>query len=240
MIPGFGLVRKLVVVAIVLGGLFVGANVVAENAAESKLAGAVRQEFGLREDPRVDVSGFPLLLNVLRGDLPRISFEADDVAVDALTVDRVTGVLDSIQVENLFSGADMAVVVGEGAIVADISDDNLTAFVRERGVDARFEMEQGGALVTVRRRVGGRVREIVARGDVRLRSGRFEFVPTDVISVDGEPPSSRVEAEAKRRAAVRLDIPDLPGGFAVERVEARPGILRLAASVDGRRFAVQG
>lgn len=232
MIPGFKLIRRLIVTVVVLGGLFVGANLVAENIAEDKLGEAVANEFDLSVAPTIDLGGFPVIVNVLRGELPKLSLDAADIVIEGLRVKKVHIELTDLRVPGgLLAGIPDRINVGEASGVAEVGDAAITAYLRAQKQDAIVRFREGGASVRVKRRFAGRQRTLVARGVVVLRNDLLIFRPRSV-TVDGRPPPQGTVGRARKEATVSVHIPPLPGGLKITSLQAHPGVLRLVAAIS--------
>lgn len=98
--------RVLLIVAVILGGLFVIADRVAVSFAEDEAAKKMRTTEGLFATPTVSIKGFPFLTQVASGEL-------DDVEVGVKDYEAATGTGDeTIRISNL--KADMRGVVFSG------------------------------------------------------------------------------------------------------------------------------
>ncbi|EFL24299.1 putative secreted protein [Streptomyces himastatinicus ATCC 53653] len=78
--------RITLIIAVILGGLFVGADRVAVSMAESKAADKIKSSQGLTTTPSVSIKGFPFLTQVAGKELDEV-----DVGVDGLTTDAGGG-----------------------------------------------------------------------------------------------------------------------------------------------------
>lgn len=233
---GVRILRRLLVLAVLLGGLFVGANIVIENIAEGALATGAQRAFELPARPEVDIKGFPILLRLLSGEVPRVSLRASAVPLgDRLTARTVTIEMEALDASNVLSGDDLRFTVGRGHALAEVTEDALNDFLRESGEDVRVSLLDGSVRGRASAVIGGRKRTIRARGALRLRRGEISFTPRSV-TVDGEEPPSTVEERARREASFRLRLPELPGGAAVAALQVKEDLLRLSADLAGFRF----
>lgn len=234
------ILRRLLILGVVLGGLFVGGNVVAENAAESRLAAVARDAFGLDATPTVQLDVFPIVTKIISGELPGLTITAEDVTVDDLAIATLVATLRDVRVDGgILGGADLSVTVGEGSVTAEVTQQAINALLKRRGERATVALTPGRARVTATRTFLGRDRKLVATGRVVLRKRTLVFEP-DSVTVDGEPPPRALEAEAERQATVEIDLPALPGGFRVNRVDVSDGMLVLTADVSDRRIDLAG
>ena len=76
--------RILLIIAVILGGLFVAADRLAVHFAEGEVADRLKTQEGLTTTPSVDIKGFPFLTQVAGGEL-------DDVEVGMKDYDADTG-----------------------------------------------------------------------------------------------------------------------------------------------------
>jgi hypothetical protein len=101
--------RILLIVAVILGGLFVIADRVAVGFAEDKAAERIKSTEGLADTPDVSISGFPFLTQVAGGEL-------DDVTIGIKNYEASTGGTDTaagtIRIDDL--NAEMHGVVFDG------------------------------------------------------------------------------------------------------------------------------
>ena len=78
--------RITLIIAVILGGLFVGADRLAVSMAESKAADKIKSSAGADHHPDVSIKGFPFLTQVVGKELDEV-----DVGVDGLTTDAGDG-----------------------------------------------------------------------------------------------------------------------------------------------------
>ena len=79
--------RRLIVIVVVLGVL-VAADFGFRAYAEGKFAADIRDGLGLREDPDLDLGGFPFALAMARGRLSSANVHAEAVTYDGLRFER--------------------------------------------------------------------------------------------------------------------------------------------------------
>lgn len=77
--------RVVVIIGVVLGGLFVGADRLLAGYAEDRLAERIQARQGLSGGVEVDIHGFPFLTQALSRDLDRVDLKVD--GVDVVTSD---------------------------------------------------------------------------------------------------------------------------------------------------------
>ena len=233
--------RKLLILVLILGVVFVGGNVYGERFAEDRIAVAVRDAFGLSKTPEVEIDGFPIVMKVFSGSLPSMTVNARDVRVRDLEVAALTVVLEGIEVEGgLLGDGDLVVVVAEGSASAEVDEAAVNALLRDRGEDATITLlPDGRARVRAMRPFLGVPRRFVATGRLVLEGQRLVFDARRV-TIDGRDPPPGFEAEARRRATVSVDLPKLPGGFSIDELATEQGSLTLTASAQDKRITLRG
>ncbi|MBI4729587.1 MAG: DUF2993 domain-containing protein [Acidobacteria bacterium] len=219
----------------VLGVLFAGANVAAERLAEDRLAALAQDSFDLRARPEVALDAFPILVRIFAGDLPAVSLRASGIRAQGLTLRSVAIELQGIRfpggILGLLSNPERArVIVARGRASAEVGEKDLNRFLAGKKVGASVRLLDGRAVLRARRVVGGRSRVIEATGRIRLGRGAI-FFDAEKVTVDGRAPPASWRAEARRAASFRVDLPKLPGGLRVQRLEILRGAIRLSATV---------
>lgn len=95
--------RVFVIIAVVLGGLFVGLDRWAVGYAENRLADRIQARQGLPRGVGVDIHGFPFLTQALAHDLDQVDLTVD--ALDVATTDGRKTTLSKIEV--VFRGVEL-------------------------------------------------------------------------------------------------------------------------------------
>ncbi|WP_199549945.1 DUF2993 domain-containing protein [Streptomyces sp. N35] len=75
--------RILLIIAVILGGLFIAADRIAVGFAEDEAADKIRVSEGLAEKPDVSINGFPFLTQLAGGKLDDVSIGIDDYEAPA-------------------------------------------------------------------------------------------------------------------------------------------------------------
>lgn len=228
MIPGFKLIRRLVIAVVILGVLFVGANIYGERVAEDRIADAVRDTFSLEERPTVDLRAFPIVLSIVRGRVAGVEFFVDDLTVEGLRIRDLDVTLEDLAISGGLLGGSLSATVAGGSVGVRIRQSDVNAYLKDQGEDARVRLAEGTVRVRVRGVLLGARRTVRATGALRLRGTTLRFVP-ERVTVDGDPPPPGLERDARRRARFAVEIPELPGGFRLERVEPHRRFLELGA-----------
>lgn len=236
LIPGSRLLRRLVVSGLVLGVLFTVVNVGAERVAEGRIAAFAKSQLETDAQPALDVGGFPILVNVLRGRLPRASLNVENFTFDDMQIRRIRVEMRDVYVPGgLIGGRPYTVVVGQGSVAIEIADDAINARLKKSGEDARVQIRSSSVVLRARKRVAGRMRSLVATGRFALHGSSLVFVPRRV-TLDGQPPPKYYEDQARREATARVPLPELPKGVELQAPKLAAGLLTLGADLRGARL----
>ncbi|WP_159769474.1 LmeA family phospholipid-binding protein [Streptomyces sp. HM190] len=231
--------RVLVIVAVILGGLFVVADRVAVGFAEDEVARKLRSSEGLTATPDVSINGFPFLTQVAGGEL-------DDVEVGISDYEAATGNSDdSIRISDLtarmrgvtFSGDYSSATAASATGTANISYDELLKAAKSEptrilpGVTAQVTgLSDGG---------NGKIKVSIK---VSALGSATTYPVLSTVTVDGDIvkvhadnlPNLVVQAaEGQVRSITDFQqkIDGLPGGIKLDKVEAAP---------DGVEISVRG
>lgn len=232
------IVRKLVITAGVLGALVVGADMVAQRAAESALSKTASEALGIDGDVTIDIEGFPILFDVLRGRLDGVTATVTNQRIQDLRFTRLGVTLDDLRAEgSMFGSGPLAIVSARTTLLAETDAQAVNAFLRKRGEDARVEFVGAELRVTATRTVLGIPRRFVATGSLILDGKDIVFRPREV-DWDGPsfPGADRIARDA---TTFRERMPDLPAEARLDAVEIGDGVLRLTGSAAGQRFVVR-
>ncbi|SPF05359.1 LmeA family phospholipid-binding protein [Streptomyces sp. MA5143a] len=231
--------RILVIVAVILGGLFVVADRVAVGFAEDEVAQKLRSSEGLTATPDVSINGFPFLTQVAGGEL-------DDVEVGISDYEATTGNSDdSIRIADLtahmrgvkFSGDYSSATATSATGTATISYDELLKAAKSEptrilpGVTAQVTgLSDGG---------NGKIKvniKVSALGSATTYPVLSTVtVDDDIVKVhaDNLPKLVIQAAEGQVRSITDFQqkIDGLPGGIKLDKVEA---------ASDGVEISVRG
>lgn len=225
------LLRWILIPLVVVGLLFLGANLVVQHVAESMLATAVKDSFHLPAPPSVDVGGFPVIVDILRGRISRVSFSASGATIEGLAIDDIVVVLTDVGAKGGFlHGAPPAISVAEGTVTGRISQASVNAYLAAHSQNATLTFHDGTVVARTTRVFLGARRELVARGTIAREGSSLVFRPSSV-TVDGRAPPFGTEALAKQKATVSVALPSLPGGISSYRVAAVEGALTVTAAL---------
>ncbi|MER7397176.1 DUF2993 domain-containing protein [Streptomyces sp. NPDC000151] len=230
--------RRLVVLLVVVGVLFVVADRLAVNFAEDKAADKIRGSLGLSETPQVSVKGFPFLTQVASGELTEVDATLGGIEATAeghrLRVTELSAQFHDVKLSSDYSSIEGAAsATGE----ARISYADLTKAAGD-GVRVAYGGAGGGA--------GGGKSQVKISPDVPVLSnldvlGTISTAGGDTIRLRADELPGLCTAvpgcEDKVRARTDHDwkLGELPAGLKLDRVTTtRDGIVVAAKGTDVR------
>ncbi|HVE91776.1 MAG TPA: DUF2993 domain-containing protein [Actinomycetota bacterium] len=230
------LIRYLFVALVLLAGLFVAADVVSLQVAESRAAAQIARTTGA-ERVQVDLGSFPFLPSLWRGRLDQVTVDGYRLSGGGLRVERLEGrasdvTFDRSKIIALIRSryADRAKVVGGGAIGRiDITQEDLAEFLKNREPRVR------GVRVT---RAGVEV-EFEPVAGVELPKARFLPVMVDgrlVLNLTGAGEIPRPLQDGARRLERLIDLPPVPPGL---RADARLSLGVIQVEASGPRVQME-
>lgn len=132
-----------VLLGVLLAGLVVGADRLANHLVEQRVASEVQPTLGTIEAPTVDIQGFPFLTQAVTGSLSSVQLHAEGVGVTterAMTVAEVDLVLKGVTSDDLFKTATAAQATGRARLdYAAIKD--LTNYPVTFAEDGKVKVE---------------------------------------------------------------------------------------------------
>jgi len=236
----FRLIRWLLAPIVIIALLFIGANILAARVAENKIASTLQSTFHLSSKPAVHISGFPIILDVLGGHVPRVSFQASGATFEGLDLSGIDVTLVDVRAAggSFFSGS-LRVKVGAGTVKAHATDAAVNAYLNDHGQNATIAFHKGVATVHATRTFRGRARRFVATGTVAREGTSFVFRP-DRVTVDGSAPPPGLEQAAEQKVTIRVQLPKLPGGVSSYRIEAVEGAATIVAVLHDQLLDLSG
>jgi hypothetical protein len=211
-------VRALLILLLVLAVLLVVVDRVGVAIAEDRVAEGIAEEAGLDDPPVVDVVGFPVVDEAVRGryDEVRIAFTAADLGQPEGTEADV--VLRGVEVPlgDLLDGAVQRVPVERIDGTATLSYQLLAA---QLGGDTRVERDGDGLRITRTVEVLGREVPLTASGDVTL-DGSDLVVDVEKAAGAGVEVPDIVIDRAADLLDLRYTVPPLP--FGLRLTDVRP------------------
>lgn len=219
--------RKIIIAAGVIGGLFVGANVLAERVLESQLSKEAKKAFSTTTAPKVSVDGFPILINILKGRIPRASLVGSNVTAQDLKVAELRLSLEGITASIGDITAGKPIGIDQGLAEADVTAAAVNGYIKSRGERVTLSIKPGKVVVS------GTVRgqRASAEGVPRVVGRLLTFTPASA-TVNGRPVSGAVLQAARRELSFEIDLPLLPGGIRISAIELQDGFATLVAHLE--------
>ncbi|GHF45910.1 hypothetical protein GCM10010218_28910 [Streptomyces mashuensis] len=218
------LIRNLVITAVVLGGILVGADRAAVWFAEDQAAEKIRSSQGLAATPEVSIKGFPFLTQVASSQLDEVEIKLDQ-GVTASAGDRTVRVssfdatLRDVRVNSSYTSA----VAGSATGTAHLSYADLAKAAAGQGAEDLSVSYSGGApdevKVTGTVSVMGRPMRGEVRSSLTVVNGDTVRVRAKEVPGQGLPGA---EAAVRSRTDFERKITGLPKGLKLEKVVATP------------------
>ncbi|MEU6084562.1 DUF2993 domain-containing protein [Streptomyces sp. NPDC047108] len=231
--------RILLIVAVVLGGLFVAADRIAVGLAEDEAAEKIKNTQGLSGDPEVSIKGFPFLTQVASQHLDEVEVTLDGARAGAggqeIRVGRMSAELHDVEIGSDFSSATAERATGSAHIsYADLSKasrDGVTVGYGGRDQAGKSQVKVTAKLQlpllgqTFRRSVVSTV-SVVDGDTIRLRA---ESVPGS--EVPGLEKVVREQIDFDRKLI------GMPQGIELDKVVATPDGVDIAVTGSQVRLA---
>lgn len=228
-------VRILLIISVVLGVIFVAADRIAVNLAESEAAEKVRASQGLRATPEISIKGFPFLTQVAAKQLDEVGISLSGITAIAggrtVNVTEVEAALVDVKIDSNYSSAVAARAKGS----ARIAYTDLTkaapagAQVSYAGAEraAKGQVKVSGPLLEVLEGAGIGVpstfegllkgRTVTAYSKVELGSGNAVKLKADSLP---KLPVPGFDDEVRRALDYDLKIEGMPAGLKLDRAQA--------------------
>jgi hypothetical protein len=232
-------VRRIVVTLLVLAVLGAIGSYALGAYADRQAAKQIQASLKLSSPPRVNISAFPILWWIVKGRLPHVTIDADEVPVQGLEVATFHLALDDVQasLSQLSSGVRVVRVRG-GNASASVTPDAVNAYLAARNEPERVSFPGDRVRVTRTVVYAGVRHTLAATGTLRVQGDDLVFDATTV-TLDGATPPAFLAGPARRDASFSVAIPPLPGGvrpsgvvvaggFATFRVTLGPTTLDLS------------
>ncbi|MEV4435473.1 DUF2993 domain-containing protein [Streptomyces sp. NPDC049555] len=218
-------VRTLLIVAVVLGALFVAGDRAAVWFAENQVADKIRSSQNLSGTPEVSIKGFPFLTQVANSRLDEVDVKLDGVTAGSGTQSvKVSGFdaqLHDVRIDSSFSSA----VAGRATGTAHLTYEELTKAANDPDVTVAYG-GQGGAggnqvKVTGKATVAGQPVQRSVTSTVTVTGGdtirvHANEVPAEGIRIPGMEQKIREKTDFDRK------ITGLPRGIKLDKVVTTP------------------
>ncbi|MEV8227514.1 DUF2993 domain-containing protein [Streptomyces sp. NPDC079167] len=226
--------RILLIIAVVLGGVFVAVDRAAVHFAESEAEGRIAFG-GVESGPtRVSIKGFPFLTQAARAEFDRVDVTVDDVQAGAagreIRIRKIQAQLHQVKVGGGYTSATAARATG----TAFLSYEALTA-AADDGVSVAYGGD-GKVKVTGSVEIpllGEKVTRSVL-STVTLVDGDTVKVHADEVPGEGIP---GLEGLVRKKTDFDREIAGLPDGLKMEKIEVTPGGLEISMTGADIRLA---
>jgi hypothetical protein len=235
----------LVVLAIILVGVFFVADRIAASAAEDRITQETRTQLAANHvqyegDPRVSITGFPFLTQVVAGEYQKITIsltrpQLDNVKLNELTVEARSVKADA---RDLLNGTG-DVVAGVVAGNASIDWANVRPLLDLAGLPSQVDPSQVG-LTVVNNKVELRMPlvyqnvrlTLIAKGSLVVEAGKVRLKLESLTSEQGNLPKfvNDFIRNNQSRLQVSLRLPGLPYNLVLNSVRTTEAGLQVTAS----------
>ncbi|MEV6395673.1 DUF2993 domain-containing protein [Streptomyces sp. NPDC051907] len=218
--------RILLIIAVIVGGVFVALDRIAVNMAEDEAAGRIKLQQGRAGSTEVSIKGFPFLTQVAGKELDEVGVTMTGIEASAngrpVRISEMSADLFEVRLGDGYSSATASRAEGE----ARISYEDLTKAAQD-GVTVAYG-QNGKVKVTGSVEVLGRTVTRSVVSSVSLVGGTTIRVRADAVPGGGIP---GIEELVRKKTDFDRQINGLPAGLKIEKVEARQ---------DGVVFTVAG
>jgi hypothetical protein len=225
--------RIILIVAVILGGLFVIADRVAVGFAEDKAADRIKTTEGLSSTPDVSIEGFPFLTQVAGGELDDVKIGIKDyeastggtnAAADTIRIDDLNAEMHGVVFNSDYSSATANSATG----TASIAYDELLKAAKAQptqvasGVTAQVIGLSDGGNGKIKLTVEATVLGTKLPQPVSVLSSVSVSGDTVKVHADSLPKLGVELAEGRIRTVTDFQqkIDELPGGIQLDKVEA--------------------
>ncbi len=239
MIFGFKIFRRIFVSFAVLIALFLGASYFIQHLAEQKMGDAIEKSFNLKQRPEVHISGFPILLDILRRHIPSVDIVAHDVERNGVKLRTVELRLDSISAVGSLTGTgSLSIKIGGGVANGVVTETDLDTYLKSRGIAVHFT--DGRATVRGTGTYLGAKHTFTATGRLHIQGTTLRFDPDqNSVRVDGRQPDAATRSEAERRTTFSIALPQLPLDVKLDSVVVKAGEVDLGARIGPRSIKLR-
>ncbi|MFJ8888019.1 DUF2993 domain-containing protein [Streptomyces sp. NPDC102402] len=217
--------RILLIIAVVLGGVFVALDRAAVYFAESEAEGRI--SFGGAETGSTDVSikGFPFLTQVAGSELDRVDVTVEDIRAEAagreIRISEIRAQLRQVTLGAGYTSATASRATGTAVVsyaaLTEAADEGVTV---SYGGDGKVKVTG-----TVKIPVLGQTVTRSVLSTVTLADGDTVKVRADEVPGEGIP---GIEGLVRKKTDFERGIGGLPDGLKLEKIEVAPGGLEIS------------
>lgn len=225
--------RILLIISVILGGIFVAADRIAVNMAESEAADRITFQQGTAGSTEVSIKGFPFLTQVAGKELEEVGITLTGIEANAagrrVRISEMSADLFQVRLGEGYSSATAARAEGTARIsyadLTEASEDGVTVAYGQNGkVRVTGSVEILGRTIT---------RSVVST--VSLVDGDTIRVRADKVPGEGIP---GLEGAIRKKTDFDRRIGGLPAGLKLEKVEAKPD--GVVITVTGKDIELAG
>ncbi|RPK79320.1 hypothetical protein EES45_15890 [Streptomyces sp. ADI97-07] len=226
--------RILLIIAVVLGGVFVAVDRAALHFAESEAEGRVGFGGARAGSTDISIKGFPFLTQVAGSELDRVDVTVKGVEASAagksIRISEIQARLQQVTLGAGYTSATASRATGTAVIsyadLTEVADDGATVAYGGNGkvkVTGSVEIPLLGESVT---------RSVLST--VTLVDGSTVSVRADEVPGEGIP---GLEELVRKKTDFQREIGGLPAGLKLEKIEVTPGGLEISMAGSGIELA---
>jgi hypothetical protein len=244
----------LVVLAIILIGVLFVVDRIAANAAEDRITEETRSQLAANSvkyegDPKVDVTGFPFLTQVVAGEYKKITISLARPQIENVKLNDLTVEASSVKADarDLMRGSG-DVVAGTVAGTASMSWENVRPLLELAGLPSQVDPSQVD-LKVVNNKIEMRLPfayqginvTLIAKGSMVVEAGKVRVKLEELTSEQGNLPKfvSDLIKNNQNRLQVTLRLPGLPYNLVINSVQTTDAGLQVSASAKDVKLTGQ-
>jgi hypothetical protein len=226
--------RRLLVAAVVLILLGVGADFAAARIFEGRVTEALQREYDLGRRPVVQVRDVPFLPHLATGRFSTIDVAATDATARGINAAQLKLTLHGVRVpREVMLGEPGRITVERADGTIELSEAEVNRLLADRLQGGRVAIGQDGVQVRTQLELLGQPLDALVTGRLGARDGEVTFTPTQVRLGDRGPLDPTQEDLLSSQLTFQVPLPELPAGVRLERVDTRPGIVVLSGRAAG-------
>jgi hypothetical protein len=236
----------LLVLLVILLGVLVVVDRVGANVAEDQIAQQAQKELVARKvsasEPKVAISGFPFLTQVVAGKYKKITIDIDHPKIQEVQLDRLNVVATTVRADA------QSVLKGTGNVVADhitgtatIGWSHVEQILKVRGLPdgidvSKVDLKVANNAITLSFPVSyqGINLTVIAKGTLILEQATVKVQLNNVSTDQGAPPAivQNLIDQYKNRLNVTVAIPQMPFKLVIDKIESSDAGLLMIASAS--------
>ena len=226
--------RRLLVAAVVLVLLGVGADFAAARIFEGRVTEALQREYDLGRRPVVQVRDVPFLPHLATGRFSTIDVAATDATARGINAAQLKLTLHGVRVpREVMLGEPGRITVERADGTIELSEAEVNRLLADRLQGGRVAIGRDGVQVRTQLELLGQPLDALVTGRLGARDGGVTFTPTQVRLGGRGPLDPAQEDLLSSQLTFQVPLPELPAGVRLERVDTRPGIVVLSGRAAG-------